>query len=184
MTTSGQARKARARQPADPGAAGAGNTAATGDPPRGAAQAASEPAAPGDEQELRAEIEQTREQLGQTVEQLAAKTDLKARARAKAAGLTGSIKSTTAQVRAKAAGQGATVRSQVAGQTVMARQKAIAGANQLRTRVAPAWQKVPEPVRRTVTRGTSTARQHKGPLAVAAASLAAGCLALRWWRQR
>jgi hypothetical protein len=184
MTTSGQARKARAQQPADPSAAGASNTAAAGDPRHTAAQAASEPAAPGDEQELKAEIEQTREQLGQTVEQLAAKTDLKARARAKAAGLTGSVKSTTAQVRAKAAGQGATVRRQVAGTTVMARQKAIAGTNQLRTRVAPAWQKVPESVRRTVTRGTSTAKQHKGSLAVAAASLVASYLALRWWRKR
>ena len=184
MTTSEQARKARAQQPADSSAAGVSNPAAAGDPPHAAAQAASEPAAPGDEQELRAEIEHTREQLGQTVEQLVAKTDLKARARAKAAGLTRSVKSTTAQVRTKAADQGATMRSQVAGTTVMARQKAIAGTNQLRTRAAPAWQRVPESVRRTVTKGTSTAKQHKGPLAVAAASMVASYLALRWWRKR
>jgi Protein of unknown function (DUF3618) len=35
--------------------------------------------------EIQQEIEQTRERLGQTVEELAAKADLKARARAKAA---------------------------------------------------------------------------------------------------
>ena len=35
-------------------------------------------------EELQQEIEQTRQQLGQTVDELAAKTDVKARARAKA----------------------------------------------------------------------------------------------------
>jgi 2C-methyl-D-erythritol 2,4-cyclodiphosphate synthase len=38
---------------------------------------------PDDQQELEKEIEQTREQLGQTVEALAAKVDVKARAREK-----------------------------------------------------------------------------------------------------
>ena len=59
---------------------------------------------PVDEHELRQEIEQTREQLGETVEQLAAKTDVKSQARAKVAGLAGRVKDSTAQVRVKAAG--------------------------------------------------------------------------------
>lgn len=42
--------------------------------------------------ELQAEIDQTRERLGQTVEELAAKADVKARARAKAADLTGHVR--------------------------------------------------------------------------------------------
>jgi len=42
--------------------------------------------------ELQAEIDQTRERLGQTVEELAAKADVKARARAKAADLTGQVR--------------------------------------------------------------------------------------------
>ena len=41
-------------------------------------------AQPHDEQELRVEIDKTREQLGKTVEQLAAKADIKSQARVKA----------------------------------------------------------------------------------------------------
>ena len=59
--------------------------------------------APQDEQELRAEIEQTREDLGRAVEQLAAKADVKGLARARAARLAGQARSMAAQVRAKAA---------------------------------------------------------------------------------
>ena len=47
---------------------------------------------PEEEQELSRQIERTREQVGRTVEQLAAKTDVKAMARAKAAELTGQAK--------------------------------------------------------------------------------------------
>lgn len=53
-------------------------------------------AVPDDEQELRQDIERTREQLGETVEQLAAKADVKARTRAKAADLAGQVKGKTA----------------------------------------------------------------------------------------
>lgn len=42
------------------------------------------PAVPDEVQRLRAEIERTREHLGATVEQLAARADIKGRARAKA----------------------------------------------------------------------------------------------------
>ncbi len=45
------------------------------------------PAVSDDAQRLRAEIERTREHLGATVEQLAARADVKARARDKATGL-------------------------------------------------------------------------------------------------
>ena len=56
-----------------------------------------------DTERLRAEIERTRDSLGATVEQLAAKIDVKSRARAKASELTGQLtrqaKNTTAQAR-------------------------------------------------------------------------------------
>jgi hypothetical protein len=64
---------------------------------------------PGDAQALREEIERTRERLGATVEQLAAKADVKgrARARARAAELAGQVtrraRSTAAQAREQAA---------------------------------------------------------------------------------
>jgi hypothetical protein len=91
---------------------------------------------PVDEHELRREIEQTREQLGETVEQLAAKTDVKSQARAKAVRLAGRVKDSTAQVRAKAAERSAGMRGQAAGKTALARQKAAAGREGLRARAA------------------------------------------------
>jgi hypothetical protein len=57
------------------------------------------PPGSGDVAHLRAEIERTREHLGATVEQLAAKVDVKSRARVKAAELTRQAKSATAQAR-------------------------------------------------------------------------------------
>jgi cobalamin biosynthesis Mg chelatase CobN len=166
MTASGRAgNPAAGKQPAQP------------QPPAGGA-------VPGDEQELREEIEQTRELLGETVEQLAAKTDVKARARAKAADLTGRVKDKTAQARAKAGDGGAGVRSQTAGKTALARQQAAAARNRLQAQAAGAWQAAPEGVRRTVAKGASTANQRRAPLAVAAAVLIAGYLVFRWWRRR
>jgi hypothetical protein len=62
---------------------------------------------PGDAQQLREEIERTRGQLGETVEQLAAKVDVKGRAQAKAAALAGQAtrqaRSAVAQGRVQAA---------------------------------------------------------------------------------
>jgi len=55
------------------------------------------PAAPQDMAQLEAEIEQTRGQLGETVAQLAAKTDVKARAREKTAEFSRRLKSTASQ---------------------------------------------------------------------------------------
>lgn len=52
-----------------------------------------------DAQHLREEIEQTRQQLGLTVEQLAAKVDVKSRARVEAAQVARRVKSATARAR-------------------------------------------------------------------------------------
>jgi hypothetical protein len=56
-------------------------------------------------QELRAEIEQTREELGATVEQLVALADVKSRAKAEAVKLGGQLKDAAAQGRKQAAAQ-------------------------------------------------------------------------------
>lgn len=62
---------------------------------------------PGDAEQLREEIERTREHLGETVEQLAAKADVKGRAQARAAELAGQVtrqaRSAVAQGREQAA---------------------------------------------------------------------------------
>ena len=169
MTTNGRGRKTLAEPPAGP-------------------EAVPEGTVPGDEQELREEIGRTRERLGETVEQLAAKTDVKGRARAKAADLAGRVKASTARVGAKAAEQGAGVRSQVAGTTMKARQKAAAAGGtaktQLQARAAPVWEAAPEPVRRTAMKGASAAQRRRVPLIAAVAALAAGYVVLRWWRKR
>lgn len=90
---------------------------------------------PGDEQELQREIERTREQLGGTVEQLAAKADVRAHAKAKAAELTGRLRSTVGQAKDKAfGGAGATRQELLLAKTDAARQRGAliaAGASML-----------------------------------------------------
>ena len=57
---------------------------------------------PDDVQRLRAEIERTREHLGATVEQLAAKADVKSRARAQAVELAGQARNRVENARSQA----------------------------------------------------------------------------------
>jgi hypothetical protein len=70
--------------------------------------------------ELRRQIEQTRSQLGDTVEELAARVDIKGRARARAADLRDKAGAMTVQLRSSAAQAGHTVhhRALRAGHTV------------------------------------------------------------------
>jgi hypothetical protein len=167
---------------------GQGTDAATAE---GTVEADAQPAAeegPVDGAELRQEIERTREQLGETVEQLAAKTDVKGRARAKATELAGRARRTAAQARTQAATQVSTVRGQLAGKSTGGRQKATAVGgtvkSQLQAKAAPVREATPEPVRRAVAKGASTAQQRRVPVAMAAVTLIAGYLVFRWWRKR
>jgi Protein of unknown function (DUF3618) len=59
--------------------------------------------APDEVRSLQVEIGQTREQLGETIEQLVAKTDVAARAKGKAAELVARMKTQLSDARAKAA---------------------------------------------------------------------------------
>ena len=147
---------------------------------------------PDDIQELRQEIEETREQLGDTVQRLAAKTDVMARARYKAVELTQKVKGKASQTQAQAAASAGNARSQVAEKTEAARQHFMpavdAGKEQLQARAAavstPVWEATPEPVRQAVAKGASTIRQRRAPLALGACALVAACLAVMWWRRR
>jgi Protein of unknown function (DUF3618) len=60
--------------------------------------------------ELQEEIEQTRERLGQTVEELVAKADVKARAQAKAAEVKVKAQDKAADMKTRAVGMSGTVR--------------------------------------------------------------------------
>jgi Protein of unknown function (DUF3618) len=136
-------------------------------------QASTGSGAPDDPEQLKAEIEQTREQLGDTVDQLTAKADVKGRAQAKAADLTDRAKAKTSQARLQAAVQADSVRSQLAATAATAREQA-----------ASASEAVPEPVKRVVVKGGEAARQHRKPLAIAAGVLILGAVVIRWWTRR
>ncbi len=174
MTTSG-----RAGKPAGQRAAEADTSPDIGlpfdDGPETAAQADAALAAPDDPQELEREIERTREQLGQTVELLAAKADVKGRAQAKATELSERIKSKAGQLRQQAAARSGSVRGQLAGTTATAQKRVTAAA-------APVWQATPEPVRQAVAKGASTARQRRLQLTAAAGAVIVGYLLIKWRR--
>ena len=118
MTASGLPEQRTARPAAEAGTSTQAPADATADLP---AQAA--PTAPEDAQQLKDEIERTREQLGEAVEQLAAKADVKSRAQAAAADLAGRAKNTIAQL---------------GGTAATARQKAISVGQEYRTPLAAA----------------------------------------------
>jgi Protein of unknown function (DUF3618) len=196
MTTSGRAQKSPGRRPAEAdttsGAVQSPDTAVTGGKPGEGPLADGLSAVPDDPQQLRQEIERTREQLGETVEQLAAKADVKSRAQSRAAEVSERVKSKTGQAQNRVAAGAHSVRSQLAAKTATTRQRAMsasgAGKDQLQNRtaavVAPVWEAAPEPLRRSVARGANTARQQRVPLAVAAGVVLAGYLAIRWWGKR
>jgi hypothetical protein len=192
MTTSGPAPKPAGRRSAGSRTSTRPRRAA-GSPPGGGAPSTAPPVGaqstpPDDIQELQQEIEDTREQLGQTVEQLVAKADVRARARGKAAELTGRVKDQAGQARAQAAARAGTVGDQLVSKATSAGQRAAylgaAAREQVSARAAPVWEAAPEPARQAVAKGASTTRQHRVPLVVAAGMLVVGLLAIRWWRTR
>lgn len=196
MTTRGPAGKPGRRHPADPATSPGIGAPAQHAPDDGAPQTAvpadAETGPPDDVHELQQEIEQTRGQLGETVEQLVAKTDVKARARAKAAGLTGQVRGKTSQARTQAVARAGKMRDQLASKTGGTGQRAMSWGTAARQQLAgrlvaagtPVREATPEPIRQALVKGASSARQRRAPLAVAAGVLAFGYLAIRWWRRR
>jgi len=142
-----------------------------------------EAAPPDDAEQLKEQIEQTRERLGDTVNQLAAKADVKARAQAKTADLTQRAKDKATQLGQQANDTG----RQLADKTVAASHQALsageAGKDQVQARVSaagkPVWEATPEPVRRATTTGTTFAARYRVQLAVAAGALIVGYVIIR-----
>jgi hypothetical protein len=145
-----------------------------------------------DAQELRQDIEQTRGQLGGTVEQLVAKTDVKARARDQAAALAGRVKGQASQSRTQTTIRARQVRDQLAGKTEGTRQPTVlrdtAGSHQPSARVAAVGamvrQAMPEPVRQAAAKAADSARERRAQLVAAAGVLVAGGVAVWRWRRR
>ena len=201
MTTQGPAGRPGARhQPAS-----AEYDAEPGGPPEAGPRETAVPAAvagrdvsaaaaapPDDPQQLAEEIERTREQLGETVEQLAAKADVKARAQDKASQLTGRLKGKAGQARQQAAAAAGQVQRQLADKTTGPRQKVVSASgpvkDQVRQQAAAAAAEIskvtPEPVRRAAARAAVTARQRRVMLAAAIGAGVLGWMVIARWRRR
>jgi Protein of unknown function (DUF3618) len=141
------------------------------------------PGAPDDPQGLQDEIERTREHLGQTVEALVAKVDVKARAQDEAGRLIGRLKSKVIQARQQAAARATEARRQVAAST--------AGPRQVRPQAAAVAAGIskatPEPVKQAAGNVVDTARRRRTPLLAGIGATAAGLvgwLLFQRWRQR
>ncbi|HWG60785.1 MAG TPA: DUF3618 domain-containing protein [Streptosporangiaceae bacterium] len=80
---------------------------------------------PDDADELRQDIERTRDRLGETVEELAAKADVKSRAKAQAAELAGRLQTKAAQARTQALAQTPQLRRAVAKGATAVRQRPV-----------------------------------------------------------
>jgi len=159
-----------------------------------AAQAGSGPDGPTKDgaEELQQEIERTREHLGDTVQQLAAKAHVKAIARERATELSERVKSKTEQARIQTTARAHDVRSQLAGKTTAARHRAESASHgrlaQVREQVAavgtPAWEATPEQVREVVAKGVAGARQRRVSVAFAVGVLVLGLIVIKRWRRR
>ncbi|MFI1288291.1 DUF3618 domain-containing protein [Streptomyces sp. NPDC020792] len=132
--------------------------------------------------ELRHQIEQTRSQLGDTVQELAAKADVKGRARARAADLKDKAGAMTVQLRSSAAQAGHAVQERATHAGHQAQERASRAGHTLQERT---------PVSNAVEVYRRNPRPLMFALAAGAALVAAGLLirrgrrarqARRWWQ--
>jgi hypothetical protein len=113
---------------------------------------------PVDRQELVADIERTRRELGDTVEALVAKLDVKSRTRDRAT-----------EVKEQVTGKAGEVMRMVHGTGGQLKGQAVGTAGRIGARVR---QVRPQPARRAVVRAGREAQQRRVPLVAAAAALA------------
>jgi hypothetical protein len=150
------------------------------------------------------EINRTREELGNTVEALTAKVDVKARAQSKVSEVSDQLKGRVRNVTHGLSGKADHLKGEVSGRAAGARQavtengKTVLGAGEPVTKGiasraaqagstaqaaatkagASAWAATPEPVQQRAKRAAATVNQHRVPFAAAAA---AGALLLGGW---
>lgn len=138
---------------------------------------------PDDPDQLKQDIERTREQLGETVEALVTKADVRAQAKDKVGQLTDKLKGTTAQARQQATARAAQARDQLTAKTNDARQAATANGatvrsakDQLQAGATAVGGKVrdvtPEPVQRAARHAAARTSPRQAVAAVAAAGVA------------
>jgi cobalamin biosynthesis Mg chelatase CobN len=148
---------------------------------------------PNDPEQLRQDIERTREQLGETVEALVAKTDVKAQAKEKVNNLTDRLKGTTVQAKEQATARVTQARDQLASKTSDAKQSATTNGatarDQLQARATVVGGKVrdvtPEPVQRAARHAAARTSPRQAAIVAAAAGVALlGFILIRKRRRR
>ncbi|MFF1411935.1 DUF3618 domain-containing protein [Streptomyces sp. NPDC058289] len=119
-------------------------------------------------EELRDRIEHTRDELGQTVEALAAKADVKARAKEKAADAKAQVMDVAADAKAQAMDVAADVKAQAQDLTAQAMEKASVMTEQTANFVKD---KTPDPVLDEADRVATRAWANRTPLIAIGAAL-------------
>ena len=149
------------------------------------------PAPPTDPVQLRRDIERTREELGETVEALIAKTDVKARTRERVGEISERLRGKTTQAKEQATARVGQARSQIVGRSAEARHAAAGTAvpaDQLQARAAAVGRTIrdvtPDPVQKAAQRAMATAAQRRVLVAAAAVGVAVvGIAVIRRWRR-
>lgn len=122
--------------------------------------------------ELRAQVEDTRERLGETIEALAGKADVKDQ-----------LKQRTAEAREQARVKTAGAREQAKAKTADAREKASRGGAQAKEKAGKAvhslQEKTPEQVRGPALQAAEAGRRNPGPLLAAGAAVLVAVVLLR-----
>lgn len=123
-------------------------------------------AVPDSPEALAEDIQRTREELGETVQALVAKTDVKTRAQQSAAEVSGHLKERARGFKDQLSSRTGELNGEAMGKAAQAREAA--------------WNSAPEPVRRNAQRAAQVIRQRPVPvLAIAGAALIAGWLVFR-----
>ncbi|WP_328497095.1 DUF3618 domain-containing protein [Streptomyces sp. NBC_00414] len=122
-------------------------------------------------EELRRRIEQTRNQLGETVEELAAKADVRGRARARGAELKDKASEAGHTVQGKAAQAGHVVQDKATEAGHVVQDKAVQAGHVVQDKAARAGhvvqERVPQPVRNAATAVVQAGLRNPKPVLIA-----------------
>ena len=137
-----------------------------------------------DVQQLEQEISETRERLGDAVEELVAKLDVKSQAKAKASRITNQVSGRIRRVRNQAQAGSARVTGQVTSTAKHARGRAATTADQAKGSAATAASSVPESARRAAATGASVAKKRPVQIGAAVSVLIAAIVAILLRRRK
>jgi cell division septum initiation protein DivIVA len=137
-----------------------------------------------DVQQLEQEITETRERLGDAVEELVAKLDVKSQAKAKASRLTSTVTGRVRRVRNQAQARSSRIAGQFTTSAKHARGRAAATADQAKDSATTAAGSVPAPARKAAATGASLARKRPVQMGAAVSVLIAAIVAVLLRRKK